>query len=215
MKMLKRLLIFILVIVIVIVGGLFFFVKSIAVEVTDSDLPQDVYTENGDLLVVAQNDLLELFLADEADRYTIFEEFLNLVILDSIQTNINTAYDPLGTLDTNEANYIVYETNYYIDYVYAELNDTNQMVVCVSFGSDRILTMHSAIYLTFDIDIQIEPLNVSVVLTLVEYRIADQNLSFKILDYIFTKLDKASIEDSITYGVLDLDLYTFTVSMLD
>jgi len=214
LKTIRKIFTLIFIVILVFVIGAFILVKSIAVDVTDSDLPQDVYSDDGDLLTISQLKILGLVLANEQERYNIIEEFMNYIILDSIQTNINSAYDPLGDIDTNEANYVIYDSGLYIDYVYAELNDSNQIVICVSFGSDRYLTMHSAIYLIFDIDVQIELLNISVVLTLSEYSIADKNLSFKILDYLFTKLDKNKIEESITLGILDLDEYTFTISLI-
>lgn len=214
MKLLKRLLIFIFILVVIIVVAVVVLIKSIAVEVTDANLPQTVYQQDADLLITAQANLLSMILADESERYTIIEEFINYIILDSIQTNINPSYDPLGDLDTNAANYVIDEGYVYIDYVYAKLNDNNQMVICISFGSDQYMEMHSAIYLIFDIEIQIELLEINAVLTLVDYAIADHNLPFKVLDYLFTKLDKVSIEESMTFGVLDLDEYSFTITLI-
>lgn len=153
-------------------------------------------------------------LANEQEQYSIIEEFMNYILLDSIRTNINSAYDPLGDLDTDDANYVMNDHAFYIDYVYAELNDTDQMVICISFGTDQYYQMHSALYLTFDIDIEIVLLNINVVLTLSEYRIADKELSMRILDFAFNKLDKSTIEDSMTFGTLDLDTYTFTISLI-
>ncbi len=215
MKFIKRLFILVIVLALVVVVGVIMLARSIAVEVTDADLPQDVYTETGDLLTIAELNLVGLVLADEQERYTIIEEFMNYILLDSIRTNINSAYDPLGDLDTDAANYVMSESAFYIDYVYAELNDTDQIVICISFGTDQYYQMHSALYLTFDIDIEIVLLNIDVVLTLSEYRIADKELSMKILDFAFNKLDKSTIEDSMTFGVLDLDDYTFTFSLIN
>lgn len=215
LKFIKGIIIFTIVLALAIIVGVMVLTKAIAVDVTDADLPQDVYMETGDLLTIAELNLLGLVLADEQERYHIIEEFMNYVILDSIRTNINSAYDPLGDIDTDAANYVVSEGEFFVDYVYAELNDTNQMVVCLSFGTDRYYKTHSALYLTFDIDIEIELLDINVVLTLSEYRIADKELSMRILDFIFNKLDKSSIEDSMTFGVLDLDEYTFTISLIN
>lgn len=215
MKFIKRLVILVILLAVVIVVGVIMFAKSIAVEVTDADLPQNVYEETGVLLTIAQLNLLDLVGATDQERYTIIEEFMNYIILDSIRTNINEAYDPLGSLDTDAANYVMKKGSFYIDYVYAELNDNDQMIVCLSFGTDQYYKMHSALYLTFDIDIEVELLNINVELTLAEYSIADKELSMKILDFAFNKLDKSSIEDSMTYGVLDLEAYTFTFSLIN
>ena len=214
MKFLKKLFIFLLVVIVLVAVAIFFVIKAIEVEVTDADLPQAVYQEDGNLLLIAQTNLLGIIIADESDQYTIIEEFMNYVLLDSIRTNINPNYDPLDGDDTNEANYVVDAGYFFIDYVYAELNDQDQIVVCISFGSNQFMEMHSALYLTFDVDIQIELLDVSVVLTLVEYSIADHGIPFKVLDYLMTRMDKESIEDSMTNGELDLDEYTFTITFL-
>ncbi|MCF7931260.1 MAG: hypothetical protein K9L02_07105 [Acholeplasmataceae bacterium] len=214
MKLIKRLLVLIIVLALALVIGVIIIARSVAVEVTDEDLPQDVYMETGDLLTIAELNLANLVFADEQDQFTIIEEFMNYILLDSIRTNINSAYDPLGDLNTDNANYVISDGAFYIDYVYAELNDTDQMVICISFGTDQYYQMHSALYLTFDIDIEIVLLNINVVLTLSEYRIADKELSMRILDFVFDKLDKSTIEDSMTFGTLDLDEYTFTISLI-
>jgi len=180
--------------------------------ITDADLPQDVYEENGNLLGIAEGKLLSLILASPEDEYTIIEEFMNYMILDSIQTNINSSYDPLGDLDTDEANFVFFNDVFYIDYVFATLNEDDQIVVCISFGTDKYITMHSALFLNFDVDIDL--IDLSVTLTLESYYLSDNNLSLTILDFIFNQLDKTSIEESITSGVLDLDDYTYTVSVL-
>lgn len=215
LKMLKRLLIFIVLLIIILIITVFVIVKSIAVDTTDSDLPQEIYESPGNLLTAAQLSLLEIPFATDEDQYTIFEEFINYVILDSIRTNINDAYDPLGDIESTDANYVIYQREFFIDYVYATLNEDDQIVVCISFGTDTLMRSRSAIYLYFDVEINVGLLDLSVVLTLDQYHIADKNLSFKILDYLFTKLDKPSIEDSITYGILDLDEYTYTIQILD
>ena len=66
----------------------------------------------------------------------------------------------------------------------------------------------------FNMNQRIDLLEINAVLTLVDYAIADHNLPFKVLDYLFTKLDKASIEESMTFGTLDLDEYSFTITLI-
>jgi len=215
LKFIKRLLFFIVLILVVLFTTAFIFVKSIAVDVSDSDLPEEVYTDTGNLLTIGRLSLLGLILADEQEQYTIVENFMNYIILDSIRTNINAAYDPLGDLDTSEANNIIYESGFYIDYVYAKLNDVNQIVVCISFGTDQYMKTHSAIYLYFDIDINIEFMNITLTLTLNQAYLADKEISFQVLDFIFDKLDKTSIEESMTTGTLDLTEYTYSISLVN
>ena len=36
-----------------------------------------------------------------------------------------------------------------------------------------------------------------------------------ILNFIFNRLDKTEVEDSMTFGTLDLDEYTYTISIAD
>ncbi len=214
MKLLKRLLIFVLVIVVILVAGVLILMKAIHVDVTDSDLPQTVYTSNGDLMGFAENAMLDYVTASQSDQYTIVEEVINYIILDSIRTNINAQYDPLSDSTDNAVNHVIDSGMFYIDYVYATLNDSNQLVVCASFGTIGLLASHSALYLTFDISVQVVLLNVNLTLTLSQVQIADQTISMSMLDFIMSKVDKTSIENSMTSGVLDLDNYTYTLSML-
>jgi hypothetical protein len=215
MKFLKSLFVFIIVVVVILVTTTFVFVKSIAVDVTDANLPQNIYTETGDLQTIAELSLVGLVIANDEDRYLLINNFMNYMLLDSIRENVNSAYDPLGSLDTDAANYIIKEDVYYIDYVYSTLNEDNQIVICISFGTDKYITSHSCIYMYFDVDIDVQLLNITVTLTLSEYYIADHKLSLKILDYVFDKLGKTAVEDSMTMGTLNLDNYTYTVSIIE
>lgn len=47
MKLIKRLLVLIIVLALALVVGVIMIARSIAVEVTDADLPQNVYTKQG------------------------------------------------------------------------------------------------------------------------------------------------------------------------
>jgi len=215
LKALKRLLIFFILLITIVIVGSIVMIKSVAVNTTDADLPELIYNSSDDLLTTAQLSLLGLPFASSDDQYTIIEDFMNYIILDSIRTNINDAYDPLGDLASSDANYVIYDNGFFIDYVFATLNDDNQIVVCISFGTDKIMPSRSAIYLYFDVEVNIGILELSIVLTLDEYHIADKNLSFRMLDYMFTKLDKTSIEDNMTFGVLDLEAYTYTIELVN
>lgn len=199
--------------VILIFVGVLIFLNSIKVEVTDDDLPQGIYTETGDLESLSQIYLLGIIVASDADRYTLVNGFMNYMILDSIRTNVNPDYNPLGSLDTVEANYVTYDKNFYIDYIYANLNDDNQIVVTAAFGSDSIIKVDSALNLTFDIDLDISLFNVGFTLTLVDYALSDTSLSFQVLDFIMSRLDKTEIEGQISMGDLDLEDYTYSLSI--
>ncbi len=121
MKLLKIL----LVLIVVLGAAVFFAYKTVHVEVDEADLPQDVYEENSDLLLLVNAKMLELFVLSTGDEYTLVEETVNLIILDAIRENVNEDYAPLGTCETVECNYITSNDNYYVNYLWAELSDDN------------------------------------------------------------------------------------------
>ncbi len=211
MKFLKIFLSVIIGLIVVMVVVSLIFINKIKLEVTDDDLPQAVYTDTSDLNIASQAYLTGLLLASDAQRYNMIAEFMNYMLLDSIRENINADYDPLADLDTIEANYIIHNDNFYIDYLYANLNDDNQLVVTAAFGSNMIFKVDSALILVFDIDTNISITSLGFTLTLVDYSLSDTSLSFKILDFIFSRLDKTQIEDYMNQGDLDLDNYTYDV----
>jgi hypothetical protein len=215
MKFIKVFLGIIIGLVVIIFVGVLIFLNSIKVEVTDDELPQAIYTETGDLESLSQIYLLGIIVASDADRYTLVKGFMNYMILDSIRTNVNPDYNPLGSSDTVEANYVTYDKNFYIDYIYANLNDDNQIVVTAAFGSDSIIKVDSALNLTFDIDLDISLFNVGFTLTLVDYALSDTSLSFQVLDFIMSRLDKTEIEGQISMGNLDLEDYTYSLSIIN
>lgn len=212
-KFVKRLILFLLFVVVALVVVSMIFLDSISYQVTSEDLPQDVYETSGDLLDYAKVQILGLVLADEDDRFTMIEEIMNLIILDSIQENINTSYDPLGDCTTDACQYIYKDSPFYMDYVYAYLNDSNQIVVVISGGSDKYISASTAIILVFDVEFDIP--NLSVNFTLNNYSFGDRAMSLKILNFAFDKINKDNIEDSMTFGDLDLDNYTYTISIAD
>jgi hypothetical protein len=215
MKFIKVFLGIIIGLVVIIFVGVLIFLNSIKVEVTDDELPQAIYTETGDLESLSQIYLLGIIVASDADRYTLVKGFMNYMILDSIRTNVNPDYNPLGSSDTVEANYVTYDKNFYIDYIYANLNDDNQIVVTAAFGSDSIIKVDSALNLTFDIELDISLFNVGFTLTLVDYALSDTSLSFQVLDFIMSRLDKTEIEGQISMGNLDLEDYTYSLSIIN
>ena len=214
-KFIKRLILFLLLVIVALVIVSMVLLDSIRYQVTSDDLPQDVYETSGDLLDYAKVQMVGLILADEDDRYTIMEEIMNLIILDSIQKNINTSYDPLSDCVEDNCQYIYKDSPVYIDYVYAELNDDNQIVVYISGGSDKYVSASTAIILVFDVEFDLDILNPSVVLTLDTYSFGDRAMSLRILNFAFDKINKDTIEESMTFGELDLDNYTFTISISD
>ena len=206
MKLLKILLV--LAVVLGIAG--FFAYRTVHVEVNEADLPQDVYDEDSDLLLLVNTRLIELFITGTGDEYTLVEETVNLIILDAIRDNVNEDYDPLGSCETIECNYITSNENYYVNYVWAELTDDNQLIVHVSVGSDKFLHINTIIDLYFDIDI--DYLSFGFVLTLDTLYLNEMELSLDTLDTLLGYADKDAIEASINKGELDLDEYSYTLT---
>ena len=214
MKKLIRRLLFFLVLIIVSFGLIFMsYVNSIRYEVTESDLPQDVYESEGNLLTLAKIKIVGLVLADEEDRYSMIEEIMNLIIFDSIQENMNSSYNPFGDCESDACQYIYKDSPFFIRYVYAYLNDSDQIVIVISGGTDKYMSVDTALHLVFDVDINI--FDMSVNFTLNSYRLGNRELSIKMLDYLVSKIDKGAVENNMTFGELDLDEYTFTISISD
>ncbi len=206
MKILRK-----LVILVIIVFGLLMVIKAqIQVEVNEDALPTNVYEENADLLTVVNIKLFDLFVTSVTNEYTVVEEVVNLIILDSIRDNVNSNYDPLGDCETVECNYIIHNDNYYVNYIWAELSDNNQLIVHVSLGSEKLIGVNTIFDFYFDIDIDYTGFGIE--LTLDTYDINDIGLSKDILDKIFSYLDTAQIESEVSKGELDLTNYSYKIS---
>ncbi len=206
MKIIKILIV--TVVVLAVLG--FIGVGVINVDVIEDDLPTNVYEEDANLLSLVNTRLFDLFVTSVTNEYGVVEEIVNLVILDSIRENINSEYNPLGDCETNECNFIVYEDNYYVNYIWAELNEDDQLVIHVSLGSEILIGVNTIFDFTFDIDI--DYLGFGIELTLDSYSINNMDLSMNILDNIFNNLDTDQIESEVSKGELDLEEYTYTLS---
>lgn len=206
MKIIKIL----LVVLILLVVGAVIALNSVKMEVEESELPVNVYEESGDLTTILQAKMVDLFINSPADEFTVIEEILNLVVLDSIRENINADYDPLGTCETEECNFIVHEDYYYLNYIIVELTEDDQFLVRASFGSDKFIEYNTVLSFLFDVEIKYTSLEIE--LTLDKYYMADKKISKTILDTIFKNLDKDSIESQVSTGELDLEDYSYTIS---
>ncbi|MCK5388644.1 MAG: hypothetical protein KAJ22_05100, partial [Candidatus Izimaplasma sp.] len=142
-------------------------IGMISVDVVEDSLPTNVYEEDADLLTIVNTRLFDLFVTGVTNEYTVVEEVINLIILDSIRENINSEYDPLGDCDTSECNFIIYEDNYYVNYIWAELNSDNQLVVNVSLGTEKLVGFNTIFDFVFDIEI--DYLGLGIELTLDSY----------------------------------------------
>ncbi len=191
-----------------------FAVNKIKVDIEDTDLPQDVYGEQGDLLSLAQTKLTSFFSPGTGeDEFTITEDFMNYIILHSIRENVNEVYDPLNDTCVETECDIITETSFgNVEYAFVELNDDNQLVVTVNFNREAFPSFETAIFATFDISLDI--LNLELVLELDSVMLNDINISVANLDRLLGLFDKDSIEEIMAIGILDLDDYTYTVPLI-
>ena len=191
-----------------------FAIDKISVDVQTEDLPQDIYLEQGDLFVLAQEKLLELFTPGTGEsEYTITEDFLNYVILHSIRENVNELYDPLNETCTEAECFFITETPYgKVEYAFVELNEDDQLVVTVNFKRDDFPEFETAIFATFDVEVSL--LDLELVLTLDSIMLNDITISTANLDRILGLFDKTAIEEVMVIGILDLDEYTYTVPLI-
>lgn len=197
-----------LIIVIAVLGVIGF--NKVNVEVVESDLPESVYGENSNLLYIANSRLIGLFILQNVNEYTVVEEVINLVILDTIRKNINSEYDPLGNCETDECNYIFQGDTYYINYAWAELSENDQLIIHISVGSDKFIHVNTIIDFYLDIDINYMKFEIS--LTLDKLFINEMGLSIENLDRLLRNLDKDAIEETVTKGELDMENYKYDLS---
>ncbi len=208
----KKLIYFILFLTISLAVGIHFATASINEVITKEDLPQTVYQDDSSF-ESAHNALLDFFNINSDQDYSNIELFMNYMIYDSIKENMNDEYDPLSDCETEACMYILATDYVTVDYMFARLNEDDQIVLTVSAKRFNYPTVETAVHLIFDVTIN--ELQASFTLTLNHARLADRTISRELLDRIMTYVDKEAIEDSVTYGELDLDTYSFTVSLLD
>ena len=196
--------------IVLVLGILVFALYSVKVDFEESELPVNVYEEQADLLSIVDAKLFELFITSVTNEYTVIEEVLNLVVLNSIRDNVNAEYDPLGDCETIECNFIIHEDYYYLNYIVVELTENDQFLVRVSLGSDKYLEYNTVFSFLFDVEINYTGFEIS--LTLDQYHLSDKELSMSMLDTIFDKLDTETIENQVSTGDLDLEEYKYTIS---
>ena len=206
MKTIRNLIIILIILIALGVIGL----GAIEVDVDDSSLSTIVYEEDANLTDILQAKFISLFVSGSTEESSLVEDIINLVIYDSIKNNINSDYDPLGDCETTECNYVIYEDYYYINYIFAEMNDDGQLVLTVSFGTEEIIEVNTILVLVFDVDIKL--LSMSIELTLDKYYLAEYEISKTMLDRIFSKIDTENIESQVSKGELNLEEYTYTIS---
>lgn len=208
MKLIRSL----VVIAILLVVLLFIAKSAIQVDVSEDILPTSIYEEEAGLLSLVNTKLHDLFTGSTTSEYIIVEEVVNLIILDSIRENVNSDYDPLGDCETTDCNFIIYDENYYVNYIWAEQSDDNQLIVHVSFGTESFIGVNTVLDFYFDIDISISFSGLEIALTLDTIYINERNISMDLLDKLFSNIDIAEIESQVSKGELDLTEYSYTIT---
>ena len=135
------------------------------------------------------------------------------MLLDSIRENINEDYDPLNEDCTVLECDVIVDTEYgNVEYAYVKLNEDNQIVATINFNRESFPGVETAVYLIFEVEVKLTELEIVLVLDTVflnETEITTDNL-----DFILGYFNSEKIEDMITIGVLDLETYSYTVSLL-
>ncbi len=210
----KKLLFIVIVFAALVFGGITYVTNRIEDEVTSDDLPETVYAGETSSQQGIQNTALTLFdPTDDSDEYTLIETFMNYVIYDSIKENLNEDYDPLGDCEETACETIIETNQLDIKYAYARLNDDDQIILTVSAHRDSYPSFNTAVHLTFDVSFN--KLEGSLVLTLNQTHLGDDEISEAMLDRILSFVDKDTIEDSVTTGTLDLDEKTYSYTFTD
>ncbi|QWC00242.1 hypothetical protein KHQ88_01355 [Mycoplasmatota bacterium] len=211
-KLIKRLILFLIIIIILTFVGVIIFLNSVEVQITEEDLPQDVYESSGNLSTMMQNKMISIARQEDGDSYNDFEDFLNIMILKTIRDNINALYDPLNGVE-EESEYIINHSQFTLDYVYADITEDGQVKVTVSLKRNNIPSVSTALYFYFDMEV-IET-SMTYKLTLDKVYLDEREISKNVYDYIVSFADKEQIESQVDKGTLDLDEYTYQVSFID
>ena len=211
-KLMRRLLFLIVIILVLAFGGMLIFLNSVEVNITEDDLPESVYDASGDLATMIQDNMIAIVTSDEEDTYTLFEDFLNLMIFKTIRDEINPDYDPLNG-DADESGYIIRHTQFTLDYIIAEMTEDDQVRLAVSMKRSTFPQTTTAFHFYFDTDLTLRSMTFSLSLDRVLWD--DKEISRNVYDRVVSMADKDQIEEQIDTGTLDLDAYTYEVSFAD
>lgn len=192
--------------------GSIVYINSLSVEITDDDLPQNVYGQSGNLNMRMNMTILQIVQAEQGQADQHIEDFINLNIYKTIRDDINEAYDPiLG--DTPESQYIIKNAWLELDYIYAELMEDQEVKLTVSLKRDNFPKAMTAVYFYFDMNFSYSSMKMK--LTLNRVVIDDQEVSRSVYDRLVGFADKEMIENSVDKGTLDLDNYTYVITFTD
>ena len=211
-KLIKRLIIFIVIVLVLAFGGLLIFLNSVKVNITEANLPEDVYNSTGDLDTIIENKMISIASSDETETNNLFEDFLNIMIFKTIRDNINSEYDPLNG-DSEASEYIVEHKQFTLDYIIAEITEDDQVKLTVSIKRESFPKAITAIYFYFDMEVS--RTTMSFILTLDKVYLDDKEINRRVYDYFVSFANKDEIESQVDKGTLDLDDYTYEINILN
>ncbi|HKL47165.1 MAG TPA: hypothetical protein VJ878_00725, partial [Candidatus Izemoplasmatales bacterium] len=208
-KWIKRLIILLVFIIIAIGIGGIIYLNSVHVEVTDDDLPQDVYGNANYLSIRLQTKIFQIVTADEGAVDNHIEDYINLMVYKTIKDDVNEFYDPIHG-DSAESQYIVSNQWVEIDYIIAEILDNKEVKVTVSIKRNVFPKAMTAIYFYFDMNFNFTSMKMKLALNNVY--IDDKEISRNVYDRIIDMAGQESIENAVDKGTLDLDEYTYIIT---
>jgi hypothetical protein len=208
-KLIQNLLIIIVLLGILLMIG----VNMITVEVDQSVLPENVYTEDANLATIINDHMFDLlFNSDTETEYTFVEDIMNYVILDTIRSNINPDYDPLGDCEEVSCDFILVEEYFYVEFIWAEVID-DLLVIHVSVGNDTVFEVNTLVDFYFEYETSV--LQTNLTLTLNKIMLKEYDITTEQIDKYLDDATKTEIEAMVTEGVLDLTDYTYTIEYTD
>ena len=211
-KIIRRTCLFIIVLMLLLVTGLVIYLNTVEVQLTDDDLPQNVYDTSQNVNIMMVSAVTNILTSDEQNVQGYIETFLNVMIYKTIRDDINPDYDPiLG--ESAESQYIIKNFLMEIDYVYANITDDEQLLLTVSMKRHVFPKISTAMYFYFDMDFNYTRMTLSLILDHV--LIDDQEVSKSTYDFILSFMNKDKIEEAIDKGSLDLESYTYQVGFRD
>lgn len=208
LKILKKLVIAIVILSVVLIAGLFIYLNTVEVNITDDDLPENVYTYEGSLNILMLSTISDI-VSNNGDRNERIEDYINLLIYKTIKDDINPDYNPING-ETDQSQYITKNLAFQLDYIIANLTDDNQIMITVSLKRLTFPKAMTAIYFYFDMTFQ----STTLTLALDQVYIDDQEISKSTYDYLVSMADKEKIESSIDKGTLNLDDYTYEINFI-
>jgi hypothetical protein len=211
-KWIKRVLIIFLLLIIIASGVSLLYLQSIQVEISDDDLPQNVYATSGFLPLMMQSKIGQIVYGDESERDGHIEDFLNLLIYQTIRDDINPDYDPVNG-DQPSSQYITKNPWLQVDYIFAQVMDDDQIKMTVSLKRNTFPKAMTAFYFYFDM--AFNPSTMTMKLTLNQVMVDEDIVSKKVYDRILNIAGKEKIETSIDKGILDLENYTYKITFWD